>query len=111
MRSERVNFLISNFMKFHNDGLSIAEIAKKSAVTTRTVYNYLQEIADKNSVSRESLLEVVHKPHDVSKFGEHKKTPKIDEKVLINRYLEVIRTAENLLEEINTLIKQQEENI
>ena len=109
-RSERVKYLIDNFIKFYNEGMSIPEIAEKSAVTTRTVYAYLQEIAEKNGVSRESLLERVHKPHEVTKFGEHKKIPKIDEKVLINRYLEVIKTAENLQEQLHNIL-QQEENI
>lgn len=109
-RSERVKYLIDNFIKFHNEGMSIPEIAEKSAVTTRTIYSYLQEIADQNGVTRESLLEKVHKPHEVTKFGEHKKTPKIDGEALVNRYSEVIRTAEDLQQELRDLIKKQEEN-
>lgn len=107
-RSERVNFLICNFMLLHNQGLSIPEIAEKSAVTTRTVYTYLQEIADINNVSRESLLEKVHNPHEVTKFTPRKKIPKVDAENLINRYLDVIRTAEDLKEVLHNILNQEE---
>ena len=109
-RSERVKYLIDNFIKFHNEGMSIPEIAEKTAITTRTIYSYLQEIADQNGVTRESLLEKVHKPHEVTKISSHRKTPKIDAENLINRYSDIIRTAENLQEQLHNIL-QQEENI
>lgn len=57
--SMRRKKLIENFMVDHEAGLTIAEIAKKYQVSKSTVYTSLQEIADKNGVTRESLLEKI----------------------------------------------------
>lgn len=64
-RTERICRLINEFMKYHNDGYTIPEIADIFQVDFGTVYKNLQEIADNNGVTRESLLQVVHSPHDV----------------------------------------------
>ena len=55
-RTQRVENLIENFMYYHKQGISIPEIAKIFEVDFSTVYNHLQEIADANGVTRESLL-------------------------------------------------------
>ena len=108
-RSERVNYMISNFMDWHNAGMSIKEIAEKASVTTRTIYQRLQEIADLNGVSRESLLEVVHKPHVLTATSKHAAVSKINADELIARYEAVIKSTNQLQENIKNIIRQQEE--
>ena len=55
--------MMNHFMEDHNNGMGIPEIAKKYKLSTTTVRKYLGEIAEKAGVTRESLLERVHKPH------------------------------------------------
>ena len=61
--TQRVEMLKKDFMKYHNNGYSIREIADVFQVDFSTVYNHLQEIADTHGVTRESLLERVSSPH------------------------------------------------
>lgn len=56
---ERTLKMMENFMDDHNDGLTLKEISSKYGVSYQTVLNRLDEIAVKNNVSRESLLERV----------------------------------------------------
>lgn len=60
-QSERVKKMLAGFMNLHEQGFSIPEIAQEFGLTSVTVYAYLQEIADNNGVTRESLLQQVHK--------------------------------------------------
>ena len=62
-QSERCNLLKKNFMPLRKQGKSIAEISQMHNVSSATVYNILQGIADENHVSRESLLYQPHSPH------------------------------------------------
>lgn len=59
--SERVMKLKENFMRLHEEGYSIYEIAEMYGVHYSTVYNRLEEIAKENNVTREELLREVHK--------------------------------------------------
>lgn len=61
--TQRVERLKKDFMKYHNNGYSIREIADVFQVDFSTVYNHLQEIADAHGVTRESLLAKPHIPH------------------------------------------------
>lgn len=61
--TQRVENLKKDFMKYHNDGYSIRDIANIFHVDFSTVYNHLQEIADTHGVTRESLLERVSSSH------------------------------------------------
>ena len=63
-RTQRVEKLIKEFMQYHKNGYSILEIAKIFEVDFSTVYNHLQEIADANGVTRESLLERKSSTHE-----------------------------------------------
>ena len=62
-KSIRMEELKKNFMKHHEEGKTIKEISELYNVSTRHIYNSLQDIADENNVSRESLLTNVHKKH------------------------------------------------
>ena len=46
--SERVNLMKENFMRLHEEGKTIKEIANDFGITDRAVYLNLQSIADAN---------------------------------------------------------------
>lgn len=62
-KNERTLQMMQNYVRLHADGLSPIEIAKVYDLSAWTVYNALQEIADKAGVSRESLLARPHSEH------------------------------------------------
>lgn len=66
-RTENVSKMLENFMELHNEGYTIPEIAQKYNVEKSTVYHLLQQIADANGVTRESLLQIVHSNHVMTK--------------------------------------------
>ena len=55
--NERTLKMMESFIRLHEEGLSVAEIAKQFNLSETTVYSKLGEIAKKAGVSRESLLE------------------------------------------------------
>ena len=59
-RSSRTLKMMGEFMALHNAGHSIPEIAKMTRVDFATIYRHLDEIAEQNGVTRESLLETPH---------------------------------------------------
>lgn len=61
--NERTLQMLQNFMTLHNNGWTIPEIAKKYDLASRTIYSYLDKIADENGVTRDSLLSVPHTEH------------------------------------------------
>ena len=58
--SERVRIMEENFLSFHEKGYSIAEIAAEFKLSGPTVYQYLGEIAEKNGMRREDLLQRIY---------------------------------------------------
>ena len=62
-KNERTLQMQQNYVRLHEQGLSPIEIAKVYDLSAWTVYNSLQEIADKAGVSRESLLMRPHAEH------------------------------------------------
>lgn len=61
--NERTLRMRNEFMELHFSGLSIPEIAKKFELSVTSVYKNLDFIAGANNVTRESLLQRVHKEH------------------------------------------------
>ena len=55
--SDGVIKLFERYSDLHKAGLSNPDIAKQCGISVSTLYSYLQEIADKMGVSRESLVE------------------------------------------------------
>lgn len=104
--SERVRLMKENFMELHNDGKTIQEIADHFHLTTATIYNYLQEIADANGVSRESLLQIVHKQHVMLKT----RTPSPRDKIEINEikqsFSALIKDTDNLIGKFDKFLEE-----
>lgn len=66
-QSARVGEMMKNFLRLHNEGKDISEIAERYHLSDQTVYLKLQEIADKEGITREELLSRPHKKHVVTK--------------------------------------------
>lgn len=106
-RSERICKLINEFMNYHNDGYSIPEIAEIFHVDFSTVYNNLQEIADNNGVTRESLLQVVHLTHDVSN-RRLSNSLKEDPYELNKSFEELLGNIDNITTKIDSILLQED---
>ena len=104
-RTERVENLVKNFMQYHNDGHSIIEIAKIFEVDLSTVYNHLQEIADANNVSRESLLER-KSSKGFSRLPFYKE--KVDAEKLKDDFKKVEEDLDKVIEEIDNILTTEE---
>lgn len=109
LTSQRTIKMKENFMKYHNDGRTISEIAEIFNVSVYTIYNNLQEIADKNNVTRESLLLRVHKPHEISNSKNFKEQVEINPEELLADFEEVSRRLNNINETIDSIVKEHEE--
>lgn len=102
-RSQSTIKMKGEFMFCHKKGMSIAEIAKEYDVSVYTIYDMLQEIADENGVTRESLLQIVHKSHvNTASRDLNKKVNKVEAVKIVDGF-------SNLLDEINTFIEKIEE--
>lgn len=97
--NERTLKMKASFMSLHEAGLGIPEIAKKSNLSVTTVRKYLGEIAAANGVTRESLLEIPHKPH-ISYERQFEPVKKID----VNLYRQKFDQLEASIQDIKTLI-------
>lgn len=71
--SERMRLMKENFMELHRQGFTISQIAEKYNLGKASVYHVLQDIADANGISRESLLQVVRTPTERAYKEESKK--------------------------------------
>ena len=106
----RVDRMKQGFMQFRNEGYSIEEIANYFDVAQMTVYNYLQEIAEENGVTRESLLYVPHKEHEAPDSRKEVKKPSlinIDE--LNQKFENVIKETEGILYEVRNVLAAEED--
>lgn len=107
--SERVKIMKEGFMTLHDSGKTISEIANHFEVSTWSVYKNLQDIADANGVTRESLLERVHNSHEVTT-----RTLRHQEKVtpieLNESFSKMLHEVDQLIENIDEIL-EEEENI
>ena len=104
-RAQRVTQLIEwEFMKLHKEGKNIPRIAEETHISCRTIYSNLGEIAKKNGVSRESLLEIPHKQHQMSKYHFPKKVQNESPKE-INAYVsDLFSVSEKLIADIEEVL-------
>jgi len=104
--SERTHAMKNNFMALHQQGYYIAEIAAKYNLSPATVYRHLQEIADENGVSRESLLQVIRTPTERQiQDGERRMRENAEE--LKKDFKEVSTAIDKLLNKIDQTIKEE----
>lgn len=107
-KSERVKQMKLNFMKLHNEGYSIKEIAEKFHITPRTIYSELSAIAEENGIPREELLSTPHKQHSSrgSTIKAHQESVNPNE--LKANFEKMIDTANIIIEKIDYVLQQEE---
>ena len=99
-KTQRVENLLKNFMHYHESGYSIKEIAEIFEVDLSTIYNYLQEIADANNVSRECLLE--RNSSTFSRLPLYKE--KVDVEKLRNDFKSLDTSIDNIISSIDKIL-------
>ena len=75
---ERTLRMMDEYCSLHDQALMPKDIAEKFGVTTMTVYNRLGEIAEKNGVPRESLLEKPRTSPETVNRRSFKQLPTVD---------------------------------
>lgn len=106
--SERVRRMKDGFMEQHNNGKSVSEIAEHFDVSTWSIYNNLQEIADKNGVERESLLKRVFTREETKGCKKEHKDG-IEPEKLLNDFCEAKKTVKKVIETINNVLGEMQE--
>lgn len=104
--SERVQQLKKNFMKHHQKGETIKEIANRYHVTPRHIYSILQDIADENNVSRESLLTAPHCDH--VRKASYKNSGQINPEEIRKKFNTMISNAKTLINKIDSILQEEE---
>ena len=107
--SERVVQMKANFMKLHLEGWSIPEIASKFNLSKVTVYRHLDSIAKKNGVTREVLLQQVHKTP--AYWERQNNSLKVDANNLKESFNIAQNALANISSEISTIIQCIEEDL
>ena len=104
--SERVLQLRKNFMKHHNDGWSLQEIADYYHVTRRHTYSILQKIADENGVTRESLLEIPHSQHSSPLFVHRDGEEKVNVEEIRKEFQNILTSAGKIVDSIDKVLEE-----
>lgn len=104
--SERVTLLKKNFMKHHDNGETIKQISNRYHVTTRHIYFILQEIADENNVTRESLLTTPH--HEHLRRGSAKTSGQVKPEEVRKKFDTMISNAKTLISKIDSILQEEE---
>lgn len=107
-RSQRVKDMIEGFMHLHSEGKSIAEIANYFNLSTRTIYQYLEVIAKKNNVTRESLLKTMHKPHEMKSVRNYNPKEKTNLDEMRKDFSDMINSADNIIYQIENILNKEE---
>ena len=96
--TQRVQRLHREFMQYHKKGHTVLEIAKICNVDFSTVYKHLQQIADENGVTRESLLQ-----QPTSSYSS--RSPIVNDKLDIEKLRADFDSVEKGIDEILNTIK------
>lgn len=105
--SERVYIMKQNFMMWHEKGYSIPEIAKMSEVSSHTVYNHLQEIADENNTTRETLLRLVRTAKGERKWEQEARKVQVDVTAMQQEFETSIGEVDKILNTIGGILEEE----
>ena len=105
--SERVHVMKKNFMALHDAGYSIPDIAKRYNLNNSTVYRCLQEIADANNVSRESLLQIVRSKSTERILKEEEERVAVDLKAMQACFKQAGETIEFIVTKIDKILEEE----
>ena len=104
-KSIRMEELKKDFMKHHEEGKTIKEISELYNVSTRHIYNSLQDIADENNVSRESLLKKIHKKHQPPQ--NIKSAGQINPAEMNENFYGIINNAKIIIKKIDSILQEE----
>ena len=107
--TERVRLMKENFMRLHEAGYSIVQIAEQYNLGKDTVYRHLQGIADANKVSRESLLQIVRTPSERAIQKEEERKTKVTVEGLRQGFREVGERIDSLIGEIDEVLEYEKQ--
>lgn len=107
--SERMRLMKENFMELHQQGFTIPEIAAKYNLGKASVYHSLQNIANANGVSRESLLKIVRTPTEKA-YKEEAKKVKVNVEELKKGFKEAGNLIDSLIDIIGETLREEKEN-
>lgn len=105
--SERVRVMKENFMILHDAGYSIPDIAKQYNLNYSTVYRCLQEIADTNNVSRESLLQIVRQKTAERLYKEEEQKVKVNVAEMQVCFKQVEKNINGIISKIDTILEEE----
>lgn len=105
--SERVHVMKQNFMTLHDAGYSIPDIAKRYNLNNSTVYRCLQEIADANNVSRESLLQIVRSKSQARLLKEEEEIVKVNVAEMQACFKQVGATIDSIISRIDQILEEE----
>lgn len=106
--AERTYLVMKNFMRLHEQGYSIPEIAQRYSLTSRTVYYHLQEIADENNTTREALLRLVRTKKGEREWEREARKVKIDATEMQQEFETSIEAIDRLANQIEEIVKKEE---
>ena len=104
--SERVQVMKEGFLEKREAGWTIVKIAEFFQLSTGSVYNSLQEIADANGVTRDSLLYVVHKPHGPIS-GSSRILERVDPEALKGDFETLKETTKTIIDKIDLVLQEE----
>lgn len=105
--AERTHVMMEQFMLLHNEGYSIAEIANKFNLSAFTVYNHLQEIAEANNVSRDSLLKVVRTARTERQLREEQKKVQVKFEEVMQGLTSAYKALQEVSENIDYILEEE----
>lgn len=105
---ERTLRMMEDFMSLHEQGLTIAEIAEKCRVSVWTVYERLGEIAKKNHVSRDSLLQVIHSTGWNGRTGGNDDLITIDVDAFEKKVNAAVKDIDEIINDINRTMEEEQ---
>lgn len=108
--SERMRQMKDNFMRFHEQGYSIPQIAEMHELSFSAAYRVLQDIADANNVSRDSLLQVIRVYPTDRVLREERKKVRIDVEQMKDSFNDARKAIDFLIGKIGETVKEETEN-
>ena len=105
-KDEKTMKFIKNFIAERESGLSIPEIADKYFISKRHAYNLLQEIADANGVTRESLLHRPNAPHASPLFVHRNGEEKVNIGEIRKEFQNIITSSNNIISKIDSILEE-----
>lgn len=103
-RTEKVKFYIRNFMKWHEKGYKVPEIAEICKISCGHAYGVLQEVADLNGVERDELLLVKSWHKSQSGNSDRAVKPLVDGEELNLQFQKTVNDIDNIIKKIDSMI-------